>query len=112
MRCTGCLWHRLKANCLQLQVASQQLASQPICCVCSCNELTGVFMGLSLPADAADKAAADGIEELSLGQKAKAFLKAVVSLLYFARFDASFITLRARTVGPQSACSAFATFQA
>ena len=79
-------------------------------------------MGLSLPADAADKAAADGIEELSLGQKAKAFLKArqpaywqalaVVSLLYFARFDASFITLRARTVGPQSACSAFATFQA
>eukprot|EP00891_Asterochloris_glomerata_P008342 jgi/Astpho2/8342/fgenesh1_pg.00122_%23_79_t len=62
--------------------------------------------------DAADKAAADGIEELSLGQKAKAFLKAlqpaywqalaVVSLLYFARFDASFITLRARTVMAKS----------
>ena len=46
--------------------------------------------------------------QLSLGQKARALVKAlqpaywqaliVVSLLYFARFDASFITLRARTV--------------
>ena len=62
----------------------------------------------------ADKKAAEqrasGVEEvqLSLGQKARALVKAlqpaywqaliVVSLLYFARFDASFITLRARTV--------------
>ena len=78
-----------------------------------------MLIGLALPADAADKAAADGVEQLTLGQKAKAFLKAlqpaywqalaVVSLLYFARFDASFITLRARTVGPQPACSVSVT---
>ncbi len=51
---------------------------------------------------------ADGIQ-LTMWQKAKALKGAlqpaywqalmVVSLLYFARFDASFITLRARTVG-------------
>jgi hypothetical protein len=57
----------------------------------------------------ASPAAADEVQ-LSLGQKARALLGAlqpaywqallVVSLLYFARFDASFITLRARTVHP------------
>ena len=57
----------------------------------------------------AKSAAADADEiQLSLMQKAKALAGAlqpaywqaliVVSLLYFARFDASFITLRARTV--------------
>ena len=57
----------------------------------------------------AKAAAADADEiQLSLIQKAKALAGAlqpaywqaliVVSLLYFARFDASFITLRARTV--------------
>ena len=55
----------------------------------------------------ASPAAADEAQ-LSLRQKARALLDAlqpaywqaliVVSLLYFARFDASFITLRARTV--------------
>jgi hypothetical protein len=48
----------------------------------------------------------------TLGEKAKALAGAlspaywqaliVVSLLYFARFDASFITLRARTVLPHT----------
>lgn len=58
----------------------------------------------------AKAAASGGVEEvqLSLMQKGKALVGAlqpaywqaliVVSLLYFARFDASFITLRARTV--------------
>lgn len=60
-------------------------------------------------ADAADKAKAEGLASLNLREKVKAFLGClqpaywqallVVSLLYFARFDASFITLRARTVG-------------
>ena len=55
----------------------------------------------------ASPASADEVQ-LSMGQKARALLGAlqpaywqaliVVSLLYFARFDASFITLRARTV--------------
>ena len=59
-------------------------------------------------ADAADKAKAEGLASLNLGQKIRAFMGAlqpaywqalsVVCLLYFARFDASFITLRARTV--------------
>ena len=59
-------------------------------------------------ADAADKAKSEGLASLNLSQKVKAFLGClqpaywqallVVSLLYFARFDASFITLRARTV--------------
>ncbi|DBA86812.1 hypothetical protein WJX79_000242 [Trebouxia sp. C0005] len=58
--------------------------------------------------DAADKAKAEGLASLNLGQKIRAFMGAlqpaywqalsVVCLLYFARFDASFITLRARTV--------------
>lgn len=58
--------------------------------------------------DAAAKAKSEGLASLNLGQKIRAFLGAlqpaywqalaVVSLLYFARFDASFITLRARTV--------------
>ena len=61
-----------------------------------------------LHADAADKAKAEGLASLNLGQKIRAFMGAlqpaywqalsVVCLLYFARFDASFITLRARTV--------------
>ena len=71
----------------------------------------------------AKAAAAGGVEEvqLSLMQKGKALVGAlqpaywqaliVVSLLYFARFDASFITLRARTVRspsitPSYSCSA------
>ena len=65
---------------------------------------------------AAEEALAAGLEDgnaeikLSLGEKARALLGvlrpaywqalAVVSLLYFARFDASFITLRAKTVRP------------
>ena len=59
-------------------------------------------------ADAAEKAKAEGLSSLNLGQKIRAFMGAlqpaywqalsVVCLLYFARFDASFITLRARTV--------------
>ena len=112
------LWQKLGAACLRLQVASQQLASFALCAAAT-HKLSGMLIGSALPADAADKAAADGVEQLSLGQKAKAFLKAlqpaywqalaVVSLLYFARFDASFITLRARTVGPQPACSASET---
>ena len=63
---------------------------------------------LILHADAADKAKAEGLASLNLGQKIRAFMGAlqpaywqalsVVCLLYFARFDASFITLRARTV--------------
>lgn len=58
--------------------------------------------------DAADKAKAEGTASLNIGQKIRAFMGAlqpaywqalsVVCLLYFARFDASFITLRARTV--------------
>ena len=62
-------------------------------------------------ADAADKAKSEGLASLNLRQKVKAFLGClqpaywqallVVSLLYFARFDASFITLRARTVWPR-----------
>ena len=48
-----------------------------MCSVYSCKKLTCMLTGLSLPADATDKAAADGIEELGLGQKAKAFLKAL-----------------------------------
>ncbi len=64
------------------------------------------------PADAADKAKAEGLSSLNMGQKIRAFLGAlqpaywqalsVVCLLYFARFDASFITLRARTVRQSS----------
>ena len=60
----------------------------------------------------AKEAASGGVAEvqLSLVQKGRALVGAlqpaywqaliVVSLLYFARFDASFITLRARTVRP------------
>lgn len=58
--------------------------------------------------DAADKAKAEGVKSLNLGQKFRAFTGAlqpaywqalsVVAVLYFARFDASFITLRAKTV--------------
>ena len=97
-----------EAACLQLQVSWRQGGKHALCAAAP-RKLTGVLIEPALPADAADKAAADGVEQLSLGQKAKAFLKAlqpaywqalaVVSLLYFARFDASFITLRARTVG-------------
>jgi hypothetical protein len=59
---------------------------------------------------AASAAPAQDDVKLSLPQKAKALAKAlppaywqaltVVGLLYFARFDASFITLRAKTVSP------------
>ena len=63
---------------------------------------------MKVPVDS-DKAADSGEDiKLSLPQKAKALAQAlppaywqaliVVSLLYFARFDASFITLRAKTV--------------
>jgi sugar phosphate permease len=58
--------------------------------------------------DAADKGQAEGTKSLNLGEKIKIFIKClqpaywqalvVVCLLYFARFDASFITLRARMV--------------
>ena len=63
------------------------------------------------------KAAASDVEEIQLTfvEKVKALRGAlqpaywqaliVVSLLYFARFDASFITLRARTVSPPNPCT-------
>ncbi len=67
-----------------------------------------IMMSHCACADAADKAKAEGLASLNLGQKIRAFISvlqpaywqalSVVCLLYFARFDASFITLRARTV--------------
>ena len=75
------------------------------------------MLGLTVIAEVmhaeAKAAAADADEiQLTFVEKAKALRGAlqpaywqaliVVSLLYFARFDASFITLRARTVRPQT----------
>ena len=73
-----------------------------------------VKSGVKVPVDGASGSlspapgAGEATEKLTLAQKGKALAKAlppaywqalvVVGLLYFARFDASFITLRAKTV--------------
>lgn len=74
----------------------------------------GPMAAESAAAKAAAKkaAAADGLANQTLGDKARALSKAltpaywqalaVVCLLYFARFDASFITLRAKTIMAKS----------